>query len=103
MITFPHPARHHPPASDHEEWQMKVTEVRTTVVWAPRRDLTFVEADPWVLELVDDAPRVGPDGCFAVPERPGFGLALDHDACAEHPPMGGLIRLFDEGWEPRGG
>jgi galactonate dehydratase len=60
-------------------------------------------ADPWVLDLVDAPPRVGGDGAFDVPERPGLGLALDHDACAEHPPTGGLIKLFDEGWERRDG
>jgi galactonate dehydratase len=60
-------------------------------------------ADPWVLDLVDAPPRVEADGCFAVPERPGLGLTLDHDACAEHPPTGGLIKLFDEGWERRDG
>jgi galactonate dehydratase len=43
------------------------------------------------------------DGSFDVPERPGLGLTLDHDACAEHPPTGGLIKLFDEGWERRDG
>lgn len=60
-------------------------------------------ADPWVLDLVDEPPRVEADGTFAVPERPGLGLTLDHDACAEHPPTGGLIKLFDEGWERREG
>jgi len=60
-------------------------------------------ADSWVLELVDHAPRVdASDGCFAVPERPGLGVRLDHEACAKHPRTGGRIRLFDEGWEKRG-
>ena len=58
-------------------------------------------ADPWVFQLVDEPPRVDADGCFAVPDRPGLGLALDHDACAEHPATGGVIRLFEEGWERR--
>jgi galactonate dehydratase len=60
-------------------------------------------ADSWVLDLVDHAPRVdAADGCFAVPERRGLGVRLNHDACAEHPRTGGRIRLFDEGWEKRG-
>lgn len=60
-------------------------------------------ADPWVAQLVDEPSRVDADGCFEVPERPGLGLTLDHDACAEHPPTGGTIRLFEEGWEQRDG
>lgn len=59
-------------------------------------------ADPWVSELVDHAPTVDPvDGCFAVPERPGLGLRLDHDACAQHPRTGARLRLFVEGWQHR--
>jgi len=60
-------------------------------------------ADAWVQELVDAPPTVDPaDGCFAVPERPGLGVRLNHEACAKHPRTGGRIRLFDEGWERRG-
>ena len=60
-------------------------------------------ADPWVRDLVDHAPYVDPvDGCFAVPERPGLGVRLNHDVCARHPSTGGRIRLFEEGWERRG-
>ena len=60
-------------------------------------------ADPWVLDLVDHAPRVEPaDGCFALPERPGLGVRLNHDACAEHPSTGGRLKLFEAGWERRG-
>jgi galactonate dehydratase len=60
-------------------------------------------ADPWVQDLVDHPPRVDEaDGCFAVPERPGLGLRLNHEACARHPRTGGRIRLFEDGWERRG-
>ena len=60
-------------------------------------------ADAWVHELVDGAPRVdAADGCFALPDRPGLGVRLNHDACARHPRTGGRIRLFEEGWEKRG-
>ena len=46
-------------------------------------------ADPWVHDLVDLAPRVDPaDGCFAVPDRPGLGLRLNHEVCAAHPRTG---------------
>jgi len=59
--------------------------------------------DPWVQDLVDDAPRVDPiDGCFALPQRPGLGVRLNHEACASHPPTGGRLRLFEQGWERRG-
>ncbi len=61
-------------------------------------------ADPWVHELVDLAPTVDPvDGCFPVPERPGLGLRLDHDACARHPRTGARLRLFEPGWQLRDG
>jgi galactonate dehydratase len=60
-------------------------------------------ADPWVAELVDIAPAVDPaDGCFGLPERPGLGLRLDHDACARHPRTGARLRLFEPGWQHRG-
>lgn len=59
-------------------------------------------ADPWVTQLVDEAPTVDPvDGCFPVPEEPGLGVTLDHDLCAEHPPTGGRLQLFRAGWEQR--
>jgi len=60
-------------------------------------------ADAWVHDLVDEAPRVDPsDGCFALPDRPGLGLRLNHELCAKHPRTGGRIKLFEEGWERRG-
>ena len=60
-------------------------------------------ADAWVAELVDYPPAIdAADGCFPLPERPGLGLTLDHEACARHPRTGGRIRLFEEGWERRG-
>ena len=61
-------------------------------------------ADPWLSEIVDDAPRVDPvDGCFPLPERPGLGLRLDHDACARHPRTGARLQLFVDGWQKRDG
>ena len=61
-------------------------------------------ADAWVSELVDHAPAVDPaDGCFALPERPGLGLRLDHDACSRHPRTGARLELFAEGWQHRAG
>jgi galactonate dehydratase len=60
-------------------------------------------ADSWVQDLVDAPPRIDPvDGCFTRPDQPGLGLKLDREACARHPPTGGRIRLFEEGWERRG-
>jgi galactonate dehydratase len=60
-------------------------------------------ADPWVQDLVSYAPRVAPeDGCFGLPDRPGLGVALNHDACAAHPRTGGRLKLFEAGWERRG-
>jgi len=60
-------------------------------------------ADPWVHDLVDHPPRVSvDDGCFGLPDRPGLGVRLNHDACAAHPRSGGRINLFEAGWERRG-
>lgn len=60
-------------------------------------------ADAWVHELVDAAPQVDPrDGCFGLPDRPGLGVRLNHDACAAHPRTGGRVKLFEAGWERRG-
>jgi galactonate dehydratase len=61
-------------------------------------------ADPWVQELVDAPPQVATtDGCFGLPERPGLGIRLNHDACRAHPPTGGRLKLFEPGWERRAG
>jgi galactonate dehydratase len=61
-------------------------------------------ADAWVSELVDHAPAVDPsDGCFGLPDGPGLGLHLDHDACARHPYTGARLQLFVEGWQKREG
>jgi galactonate dehydratase len=60
-------------------------------------------ADTWVSDLVDESPTVDPvDGCFRAPSRPGLGIRLNHDACAEHPRTHTGIFLFSEGWERRG-
>lgn len=59
-------------------------------------------ADPWVAELVDVAPTVdAEDGCFGRPERPGLGVKLNHDVCAEHPPTPLSFDIFQAGWERR--
>ena len=60
-------------------------------------------ADPWVHDLVTGAPRVADDGCFALPDRPGLGVTLNHEVCAAHPTTGGRLKLFEAGWERRGG
>src|SRR5207247_5258331 len=55
-------------------------------------------ADPWLQDLVDEAPHVDEaDGCFGVPERPGLGVRLNHDAGAQPPRPGGRIRALQEG------
>jgi len=59
-------------------------------------------ADPWVFDLVDVAPTVSEyDGCFSVSDRPGLGLHLNHEVCAEHPATGAHFELFKAGWEKR--
>lgn len=58
-------------------------------------------ADPWVFDLVDGAPTVGPDGTFAVPQAPGLGVRLRPEVCAEHPRTGAFFDLNRTGWELR--
>ena len=59
-------------------------------------------ADLWVHDLVDHSPRIDSrDGCFVAPTKPGLGLRLNHDVCAEHQRTGGRIKLFERGWEKR--
>jgi len=60
-------------------------------------------ADPWLSELVDEAPKVTADGFFDIPTRPGLGLQLDSDACANHPRTHAHFNLHRDGWEMRAG
>src|SRR5262245_11826102 len=58
-------------------------------------------ADQWVKDLVDNAPQVAvEDGCFGLPERPGLGLRLNHEACRAHRRNAEAVRgwLGKEGW-----
>jgi L-alanine-DL-glutamate epimerase-like enolase superfamily enzyme len=60
-------------------------------------------ADPWLLELVEGAPRVDPaDGCFGLPAGPGLGVRLDRAAAARRPRTRVHFSLVREGWERRG-
>ena len=59
-------------------------------------------ADPWVHELVENAPYVNPkDGCFDLPTAPGLGVDLNRARCAQHPRTGGRLALYAAGWEKR--
>ena len=59
-------------------------------------------ADPWVRDLVDNAPSVdAADGCFGVPAAPGLGVVLDREACAKHPRTDAHFNLVEPGWERR--
>jgi galactonate dehydratase len=61
-------------------------------------------ADPWVAGLVDYAPSVDQvTGAFAVPDRPGLGVRLNHEECARHPRTKAFFDLFTDGWERRDG
>jgi catechol 2,3-dioxygenase-like lactoylglutathione lyase family enzyme len=73
--------------------------------WTPNMRILepFDDADAWAAELVDEAPDVSAaDGCFAVPDRPGLGLRLDHEVCAAYPRTGVRIELVEPGWALRG-
>jgi galactonate dehydratase len=61
-------------------------------------------ADPWVKDLVDQAPTVEPTtGAFTLPEAPGLGVRLNHEECARHPRTNAHFNLFATGWERRDG
>lgn len=61
-------------------------------------------ADPWVRDLVDEAPSVDTaTGAFARIDRPGLGVTLNRKKCAEHPASGATFNLFVDGWEKRRG
>ena len=61
-------------------------------------------ADPWVSDLVDEAPSVDANtGAFARIDRPGLGVVLNREKCAERPPSGATFNLFADGWEKRQG
>lgn len=47
------------------------------------------EPEPWRDEIVTERPKLGTDGCFAVPEAPGLGVTLDLDAVQRFPPVEG--------------
>lgn len=58
-------------------------------------------ADPWVLDLVEGAPRVDGEGFFGVPEAPGLGVHLRPEVCAEHQRTSAYFDLYRDGWERR--
>ena len=41
------------------------------------------------------------DGCFDLPTKPGLGLTLNREKCAQHPRTGGRLALYSKGWEKR--
>jgi galactonate dehydratase len=57
-------------------------------------------ADPFVKECVRGLPEVV-DGSFGLPDAPGLGVELDHDALARHPRIPVNFNLFADGWERR--
>ena len=46
-----------------------------------------IDGAPWRDELVTVAPRFE-DGCFVLPEGPGWGCDIDEKGVAKHPPKG---------------
>ncbi len=57
-------------------------------------------ADPYVKECVRGLPEVV-DGSFGLPDGPGLGVELDHEALARHPRIPVSFNLFADGWERR--
>jgi galactonate dehydratase len=57
-------------------------------------------ADSFVKECVTGFPEVT-DGAFPLPDAPGLGVELDHEALARHPRIPVSFNLFADGWERR--
>lgn len=57
-------------------------------------------ADPYVKDCVPGCPQVV-DGYFTLPDTPGLGVELNHEALAHHPRVPVDFNLFAEGWERR--
>jgi galactonate dehydratase len=57
-------------------------------------------ADVFVKECVPGLPEVI-DGYFPLPDTPGLGVSLNHEALAEHPRIPVSFNLFADGWERR--
>lgn len=57
-------------------------------------------ADPQVKECEPGLPEVV-DGHFPLPQAPGLGVTLDHQALARHPRQQVNFNLFTDGWERR--
>ncbi|MEU5880108.1 mandelate racemase/muconate lactonizing enzyme family protein [Spirillospora sp. NPDC047279] len=59
-------------------------------------------ADAPVKSIVRGLPEVV-DGHFAIPEGPGLGIELDHDALVDFPRQAADFDLFSEDWHKRDG
>lgn len=57
-------------------------------------------ADPFVKECAPGLPEVV-DGYFPLPDAPGLGVSLNHEAVAAHPRIPVSFNLFADGWERR--
>ena len=57
-------------------------------------------ADSFVKECTPGLPEVV-DGYFPLPDQPGLGVSLNHEALAEHPRIPVSFNLFSDGWERR--
>jgi galactonate dehydratase len=57
-------------------------------------------ADPFVNDCVPGLGEVV-DGYFALPDKPGLGVELDHEELARHPRVPVDFNLFAAGWERR--
>jgi galactonate dehydratase len=57
-------------------------------------------ADPYVTECAPGLPDVR-DGYFPLPDAPGLGVTLNHEALRAHPRQRVNFNLFRSGWEQR--
>ncbi|MFI6588643.1 mandelate racemase/muconate lactonizing enzyme family protein [Embleya sp. NPDC050493] len=57
--------------------------------------------EPFVFDAVRGTLPVTADGHVEIPTAPGFGVELNDDVFAEHPPTHRFWNMFSDGWEKR--
>ncbi len=57
--------------------------------------------DAYVMEAAPGVPRIGADGCVALPGGPGLGVSVDEALIAEHPSRKVHFNLFADNWQKR--
>lgn len=55
----------------------------------------------YVMQAAPGVPKIGPDGCVALPEGPGLGVNVDEALIAAYPSKKVHFNLFNNNWQKR--